>query len=187
MAQGQYDGYVKDPRFGKRPHHTGLNPQTDFAGNIQLHWHSPEECRIPNTAIAADLSRQTEATLPVTHYYDVKRQCRDCGKPFIFFALEQKHWYEDLNFPLEVDGVRCICCRKRQQGIARKRERYEELFHVLSRSTDENLEMAECCLSLIEEGIFNRRQTQQARRLFQKKLRQPAMRPGRCMVTCGTA
>jgi len=118
IAQSEYDGYVEHPRFGKRPHHTGLNPETDFGGDIFLHWHSPRECRIPNTAIASDLSRQTEATIPVTHYYDVKRQCRDCGKPFIFFAQEQKHWYEELKFPLEADCVRCSSCRKREQGIA---------------------------------------------------------------------
>jgi hypothetical protein len=90
--------------------------------------------RIPDTAIPAELSRQTPATYAVTHCFDSKRQCADCGKPFIFFAAEQKHWYEDPGFGLDADCVRCVYCRKRQQGIASYRQRYEELFHVQERT-----------------------------------------------------
>jgi hypothetical protein len=39
--------------------------------------------------------------------------------------------------------------------IGAKRERYEELVHIVERTAVENLEMAECCLSLIEEGVFS--------------------------------
>lgn len=162
----RYANYADHPRFGRYPRVTGLNPESDLTTGRGpfLHWNAAE--RIPNTAIEADLSRQSPAMVPVTHYYDVSRQCRDCGRPFIFFAEEQKHWYEELGLPLEADCVRCVSCRKRQQGIAAKRERYEELFHVRERTADENLEMAECCLSLIEEGIFSARQTQRVRHLL---------------------
>ena len=163
----EYENYVEHPRFGRSPRFTGLNPQSDFTtGKPFLHWNATE--RIPNTAVEADVSRQSPATVPVSHYYDVKRQCRDCGRPFIFFAQEQKHWYEELGLPLEADCVRCVPCRKRQQGIAWKRERYEELFHVAERTADENLEMAECCLSLIEEGVFHVRQAQRVRQLLKR-------------------
>lgn len=154
----EFDNYVEHPRYGSCPRFTGLNPKADPGGDVFLHWHSPEEARIPNTAIPADLSRQVPATVPVTHYLDVRRTCRDCDRPFIFFAQEQKHWYEELGFPLESDCVRCVPCRKRQQGIALKRERYEELFHRPERTVDENLEMAECCLSLIEASVFGTKQ-----------------------------
>ena len=106
--------------------------------------------------------------MPVTHYYDLKRKCRDCGRPFIFFGQEQKHWYEDLGLPLEADCVRCVPCRKREHGVGAKRARYEELFHIMERAADENLEMAECCLALIERGVFNARQTQHVRRLLKQ-------------------
>ena len=167
LMNSEYEKYVEHPRFGRSPRVTGLNPQSDFTtGKPFLHWNATE--RIPNTAVEADLSRQSPATVPVTHYYDVKRTCRDCGQPFIFFALEQKHWYEELELPLEADCVRCVPCRKRQQGIAWKRERYEELFHIPERTADENLEMAECCLSLIEEGVFHVRQAQHVRQLLKR-------------------
>lgn len=155
----EFENYVEHPRYGKRPRITGLNPETDYL-NVFLHWHSREDARIPNTAINADLMKQTPATVAVTHYFDSKRICRDCDKPFIFFAEEQKHWYEELGFGLDSDCVRCPVCRKQQQGLARSKERYEELFHTQNRNDDQNLEMAECCLALIESKVFHTRQTE---------------------------
>ena len=165
----EYLEFVTHPRYGQRPRITGLNPETDYGGDVFLHWHSPKECRIPNTAICANLSRQAPATVSVTHYFDVKRQCHDCGKPFIFFAEEQKYWYEELGFGLDSDCVRCVPCRKKQQGIARLREKYEELFHIPERTIDQNLEMAECCLGLIEASVFHKQQLQHIRILLTKK------------------
>ena len=188
-----YETYVNHPRYGRGPRFTGVDPDIRDP-NIQLHWNatSGDEikrryeaitgekwpfddiyiasigriARIPGTATPADLSRQTRATVPVTHYYDLERTCRDCKKPFIFYAEEQKHWYEELGFGLDSDCVRCVVCRKRQKGLSRQRKRYEELFHTPNRSDLENLEMADCCLSLIETSIFSPRQTQLVRMLL---------------------
>jgi len=158
-----YSRFVTHPRYGRRPRITGLNPEPGEGESVFLHWHSPPGSRIPDTAIAADLSRQSPATVPVTHYFDARRECRDCGRPFIFFAEEQKYWYEELGFPLESDCVRCVDCRKRRHGLDRRRERYEELFHASDRSVEQDLEMAECSLSLVESGIFHERQLQRVR------------------------
>jgi hypothetical protein len=163
----EFENYVEHPRYGKRPRITGLNPETDYL-NVFLHWHSREDTRIPNTAIKADLTKQPPATVAVTHYFNAKRTCRDCDKPFIFFAEEQKHWYEELGFGLDSDCVRCPVCRKRQQGLARAKERYEELFHTQNRNDDQNLEMAECCLTLIENKVFHLRQTEHVRLLLKQ-------------------
>ncbi|TNE32741.1 MAG: hypothetical protein EP349_00995 [Alphaproteobacteria bacterium] len=166
---GRYDDFVEHCRYGKKPHYTGLDVEADLlTGNCYLHWHSPVECRIAGTAIPADITHQRPATLHVTHYYDVKRICRLCKQPFIFFAQEQKHWYEELGFPLEVDSVVCQPCRRKQRGIAKKRTRYEELFHIKERTAEETLEMAECCVTLIEEKIFNEGKVQDVRRLLKE-------------------
>jgi hypothetical protein len=61
-----------------------------------------------------------------------------------------------------------VPCRKQQQGIALKRERYEELFHVEQRNEAENAEMAECSLSLIEADVFSRRQLERVRMLLNR-------------------
>ncbi len=168
----EYAQHVTHPRYGRRPRVTGLNPASDYSGDVFLHWHSPKERRIRNTAIAANLSLQAPATIPVTHYFDVKRECRDCGKAFIFFAEEQRFWYEELGFPLESDCVRCVPCRKTQQGTAAKRERYEELFHATHLTVDQNLEMADCCLSMVEEAVFHRRQLERVRMLLKSAKRE---------------
>ncbi|VAX35855.1 hypothetical protein MNBD_PLANCTO02-3091, partial [hydrothermal vent metagenome] len=105
-------------------------------------------------------------TVAVTHYYDVARQCTDCGRMFIFFAAEQQHWYEDLQFGLDSDCVRCVPCRKQQQGIANIRQQYEDLFHQPDRTTDQCITMAECCLDLIERGVFTPKQTQRIHMLL---------------------
>ena len=162
----KYANFVEHPRYGRSPNITGLNPHTDYGGDTFIHWHSPKECRIPNSAIPADTTRQVSRTVPVTHYYDVKRNCRDCRRFFIFFAAEQKYWYETLGFGLESDCVRCVECRKNQQGIASQRARYEELSHVAERTIDETIEMAECCLSLIEASVFGGKSTHRVRTLL---------------------
>jgi hypothetical protein len=179
----KYADYADHPRYGRRPRITGLNPDP-IDPNVQLHWNAISRTefetrydvsayerdikRIPNTAIPADLTRQTAATMAVTHYFDLDRPCRDCARRFIFFAAEQKHWYEELGFVLESDCVRCVDCRKSQQGLAQKAQRYEELFHEPNRTSEQNLEMAECSVVLMESSIFSRRQTQRVRMLLNK-------------------
>jgi hypothetical protein len=161
-----YANFVPHPRYGRRPRITGLDPKPDDLGRVFLHWHSPVECRVAHTAIAADLSRQPRATVAVTHYFDAKRRCRDCQRPFLFFAEEQKYWYEELGFPLESDCVRCIECRRQQRGLEQKRERYGELLHVPDRTIEQSLELADCCLSLVEAGVFPERPLQRVRSIL---------------------
>ena len=159
-----YRKFVEHPRYGQGPQITGLNPEIDHAaGRVFLHWHSPREVRVPGTAIAADLSRQARATIAVTHYFDAKRRCADCGRPFLFFAAEQKYWYEDLGFPLDSDCVRCVPCRKKQQGLELHRQRYEELFHIRERTSEQNRDLAVSALSLIEGGVFGLRSLERVR------------------------
>lgn len=188
----EYADYVEHPRYGRGPNRTGLNPSPHDPG-VRLHWNAVSHAeivqqyesalgekypyaeliwsddrprRIPHTAIVADLDRQTPATVPATHYYDVERRCRDCGRPFIFFAREQKHWYEELGFGLDSDCVRCVDCRRRQQGIAHEREQYESLFHVADKTPEQCLRMAEACLTLVEAGQFTAKKTQRVRMLL---------------------
>ncbi|HOX05701.1 MAG TPA: zinc-ribbon domain containing protein [Planctomycetota bacterium] len=186
----RYAEHVEHPRYGKAPHVTGVDPNPDDPA-VHLHWNTrylteaqlrrierttgwhpvfPNDGTrmVPGTAVAADVSRQTPATVAITHYYDIDKVCRDCRRRFIFFAQEQKHWYEDLGFPLEADAVRCPPCRKRMQDIGRARKRYEQLSHVASRSFEETLEMAGSCLMLIEAAVFHQRQTEHVRTLLKR-------------------
>ncbi len=124
---------------------------------------SPPRRRISGTAIKADPDKQHPSIMPVTHYFDVERVCRDCGRPFIFFAKEQKHWYETLRFPLEADCVRCPECRRTNQKIARCRATYESLLSRADRTQKETERMLAAMLVLVEQGIFSSRKLEMAR------------------------
>jgi len=150
----QYADFVEHPRYGKRPHITGLNPDSKTGSDAHLHWHSPRDCRIPNTAIVASRKRQNAGLGYVTHYFDVKRQCESCSRNFIFFAAEQRHWYEVLRFNLSANCRRCVECRKSRQLIAKTRKRYDLLLRLEARSDKETLELIDCGITMVEQNVF---------------------------------
>lgn len=167
----RYAAFAVHPRYGQGPRVTGLDPKPSAAlqpgeALTVLHWHSPGRKRIPNTAVVANWRKQTFTVVPVTHYFDTARTCRDCGAEFIFYALEQQHWYEELGFSLDADCVRCVPCRKVDQARAAQRRRYETLLHASQRTDEESLEMAECCMALVEAALFSPRQTERVRMLL---------------------
>ncbi len=165
-SHDEYATYVEHPRFGRGPRFTDVTPEPELLGYRLTTYLSAY--LIPGTAIEADLEHQTPSPVPVLYYFDLKRVCINCKRPFIFFAEEQKHWYETLGFTLDSACVRCVPCRKRQQSIASTRKRYEELVHVPDPTIEEHLEMAECCMSLIEASVFDRRQTERVRMLLNR-------------------
>ncbi len=147
----QQTDWEDHPRFGNKPRLTGLNP-VEFREAVFV-WHA-KNCRIPNTAIRATPGTQIGSCYEITHYFDHGMHCVDCGKAFIFFAEEQKYWYETLKIPVSVQCIRCIACRKVYKHSATLRQRYEELVTSSIRSTDEELELANIGLTLFEEGVI---------------------------------
>jgi hypothetical protein len=103
----------------------------------------------------ADVARQAPATIHVTHYFDAKRVCRKCRRPFLFFAEEQKYWYEDLEFPLEADCLDCPPCRKDEQRLRVIRQKYDALLAETARAEADTLELVECGLLLVEAVVFS--------------------------------
>ncbi|MBL8346846.1 MAG: zinc-ribbon domain containing protein [Rubrivivax sp.] len=152
-----YADFVPHPRFGRGPRRTGLDPANTPDGSVFLHWHSGPEVRVPGTAIAANTTDQCQATVPVTHYFDARRVCRQCARPFLFFAEEQKHWYEELKFPLEADCLECVPCRKAEQRLQAAQRRYASLLGHPQRSVAETLELVECGVFLVEAGVFSKK------------------------------
>lgn len=173
--------YVLHPRYGSLPRVTGLDVENgkdevylrcwtaaeleSWTGKNSFYGINPEHigCLIPGTAIVADPSRQVASSIPVTHYYDIERKCRDCGHRFIFFALEQRHWYEELQFPVDADCIRCVPCRKRSRTLDHLKARYEELCAAESRTVSDDAEMTLARLALVEAGLFHPRQIERVR------------------------
>lgn len=110
------------------------------------------------------------------YYFDIDRRCEVCDRPFLFFAEEQKHWYETLGFNLSAMCLRCVECRKEQQGLERSRRRFEELVHR-ERTGPEDLEMASCILDLVEAEVFHPRQKQRVRATIRSLERDCAAAP----------
>lgn len=161
-----YSEYVEHPRYGRGPRFTDLCLRKPPLGYRLATYVSDDV--IEGTAIEADLKRQTPSPIPVLYYFDLSRKCIDCGRPFIFFAEEQRYWYETLGFVLDSNCIRCIDCRNRRHDLERKCRRYEELLHQPDRTVDELIEMAECTLSLIENGLFHVRQAERFRMLLNR-------------------
>ena len=109
---GQKISFAYENKYDLRAIGTTDNPEVDNCGEVFINSQFQEECRIPNTAVPANILKQKQSAIHVTHYFDVKRICRDCGSLFIFFAEEQKFRYEELGFPVNSDSILCSACRK---------------------------------------------------------------------------
>jgi hypothetical protein len=163
----QYSRYIAHPRFGRSPRFTGYDPDPSRERVLLSWW-----CVLPNedhpddsddgfailgTAIHADQSAQHPMTFQFTHYYDIDRSCVDCGHRFIFFAEEQKHWYETLKFYGGVNCVRCIECRKKRQNLAKAQRTYASLLQKSELAPEDLQRLIDSGLELIEAGLAGRR------------------------------
>lgn len=97
---------------------------------------SPEDyawkmASIPPDAIPADWSKQRphNSYSPIYWYEDKQVKCVDCSCQFIFTKEEQRHWYEELHFPIYAEAVRCQECRAYAR-IKTRAERAEQLKHM---------------------------------------------------------
>ena len=123
--------------------------QDDLAAQLE---HLP---RIAGTAVVADIAKQKRSSFPVTHYFDVEMVCCSCSRPFIFFAEEQKHWYEVLRLNLHVDCVLCYPCRERKQSLAKIHFEYQRLLKAKKRDWNGHKQLVECAVTLVEGGVFH--------------------------------
>ena len=107
------------------------------------------------SAIAANTEKQRSCVCPRRHYVDTLRKCRGCEQWFIFFALEQRHWYEVLGFWIDADCVLCHACRRQDQRIRRAKNRYaERITDVVKLGSREFLTLLKDALFLTESGII---------------------------------
>jgi hypothetical protein len=74
---------------------------------------------LPLGAVRGDVRKQNlcfGCHVPKYFYVDEKRECIQCGQPFIFGAREQKFWYESLGFYATSEAIRCRSCRQKQRS-----------------------------------------------------------------------
>jgi len=115
---------VPHPRYGSTPRPSGLEiPEEEIRSGF---WRNRRERMFPESVLIADAAKQNFAVYPRSYYVDVLRECQNCLRPFIFFAAEQRHWFETLRFYVDADCVLCPSCRRDTQSLRRRLRRYSD-------------------------------------------------------------
>lgn len=83
------------------------------------------------SAIPANIVKQTLGTFPRRLYVDIEYQCQECRRWFLFFALEQKYWYEELGFYIDSHPTLCMECR-----VKKKRTKDSKLAEITRANED---------------------------------------------------
>jgi Probable zinc-ribbon domain len=86
------------------------------------------------TLLAPDNSYSTPDYVMRGYYLDKPFTCKDCGKPEVWSATQQKWWYETAKGGVWTMSTRCRACRRRErerrnearrvhlEGVARKKK-----------------------------------------------------------------
>lgn len=164
----KYDDFAEHQWYGKRPLFTDLKPKMTTADQFALPTRCGGNKRVEGTAVAADMSKQSKRSYSVKYYMDEIHQCVDCRRQFIFFAREQKYWFEELQMPIEVIGRRCFECRSADKNSKKQMKRYAALKHLDDPSLEEVKFMATFCLSQLEAEVFHQKQIQTLRAYLNK-------------------
>lgn len=168
------DGLVPHPRYGAMPRFTDAAPRGDLARPLP-HYRYTAATVIDGTVVVADLRRQAAATVAAPYYLDVRQRCRGCARPFIFYAEEQRHWYEELGFSLDAWCDRCVPCRKLGQ---QRRQRFHRYADAIVRPVLDDAALAQLlgdAITLWQDGRLRKRGTLE--RLLGRGRRQLAGHP----------
>lgn len=150
---------IAHPQFGAKPHkseyviseaellHDFLELETDYATIF------------PQSAIPADAEKQNRKGYSSREWYvDELKKCIDCAQYFIFFAVEQKYWAEDLHYFVRATAVRCPQCRLEDREVRDASKRYGDLVGRNELQDDELKELIEATIVLCREGAFRHSQ-----------------------------
>lgn len=151
----RYKDYVMHPRYGNKPIYSGAKIQLDEI--LNGHWQYKADSIFPETAIEADTSKQNYSMYPIKIYVDIEKQCLECNRWFIFYAKEQKYWFEELGFYVDADCVKCVECRKKEQSIKQLMLDYEFLLKKSDKTKEETSTLKNVALELFQLGYIEDR------------------------------
>ena len=143
---------VPHPRFGVEPLVSGLNiPRKAIE---EGHWSYKYEAIFPESVLVADTATQNYSIYPRKYYVDMLERCEACKRPFIFFAREQKYWFETLRFYVDARCIHCPECRRDTQWIRRRLKRYSDLSAKSIKSEDELKQLINDGTYLLRRGVL---------------------------------
>lgn len=193
-----YDPYLRfvvpHPRYGSEPRLTDVEyedpPSFGHWSTRHYNWFFDEQARGSNppppcsrwwsqrirwTAIEADLNLQWSKTdvvhVYLSHYFDELYQCSDCGRPFLFFAEEQRFMYEELRIPVDVVFYSCTDCRHHHNRIKGAEKRYQELTALADPTLEQLVETADLVCLLVEFETFTGKSLEVASRALNQASR----------------
>jgi len=150
IAWSNVDRLVPHPRFrGELPRPQLKLTEQEVRGS---YWRYDGAHIFPKTAIRADVSAQLYTIYPRGYYVDMLKTCDDCSRAFIFYAREQRYWYETLGFYIDSDCVRCVECRRAQHTLKRHMVRYQELQARSKLSRKEMMHFVDDTIFLFQQG-----------------------------------
>ncbi|MFK7942537.1 MAG: zinc-ribbon domain containing protein [Paracoccaceae bacterium] len=159
--------YVRHPRYGGTPLRSNDQAAQDAA---RKHFRGVHPCGVPNEVSTGhglfypeSALRVRAANLVAREYapilcMDQGQRCRTCGKWFLFWALEQKHWLEVLG----LRGTQCFDCSKCRSDRHYKERlalEYEELLAAANKTPDQWDRFAALGDRLFEIGYITKRET----------------------------
>jgi len=144
--------YVVHPRYGDKPTCSGESHSVEEI--LSSHWSYRRESIFPESAIAADTTKQNYSLYPRTIYVDIEKRCAACGRWFIFFAKEQKYWFESLGFYIDADCAKCIDCRKKEQEVRVQMNQYAQLVKKKDLTEEEVRSLKRVALELFQKGYI---------------------------------
>jgi hypothetical protein len=154
--------FVDHPRYGDQPIRSSESYSLDeIRRSFWRYSESPYDRKIifPETAIRAETHKQNYTCFPRWLYVDIARRCRKCGQWFIFFALEQKHWFETLGFYVDADCVHCQNCRHAEHELREMVRRYGALLAEADKGDEEWQELSRLGDALYAAGYIKKAET----------------------------
>jgi hypothetical protein len=144
--------YVPHPRYGdsSRPSEIKV-PESDIRSGF---WRLRGDTIFPESVLLAQTEKQNFAIYPRKYYVDVLRCCLTCHRPFIFFAREQRYWFETLRFFVDADCVYCPECRRESRVVQRRLRRYSDLFAKNERTRKELMFLVDDTAYLLARGVL---------------------------------
>lgn len=165
---------VPHPRYGAAPRPSGIS--LDAEEISRGYWRLRRGEFFPETVLIADTSRQNYCIYPRRYYVDILRRCHQCSRDFLFFALEQKYWFETLGFHVDADCVYCPECRRQTHALRRRLQRYSNLRRKADLTRKELMTLVDDAAFLLAHDVL--RDLHTLGQLKNRALREIAEYPG---------
>ena len=145
--------YVSHPRYGDKPI---VSEEYSYSTEevAQSYWKYERVTFFPETAIPADTEKQYYVAVPRRLYVDIEEKCETCGRLFLFFAEEQKYWFETLKFYIDAHATRCTDCRVKHREHKDIHKTYQDLLKKTDRTDEETKVLKKAALELYQLGYI---------------------------------